>query len=446
MRFTVTKALSVFLAGCALLAGLSAAQARDVVISFKDGRTIQGEFVSEDSETIYISIATIKTPYKKADIKSVQNKLTVDEEYQQKKQGLKAGDFEGWYNMAYWLYSQKSFDKALAEIDGLLAAMAKPGVVKPEDASYVDRAKILRKMVNDEITKIKGETGKAPVKPGTGGTSTPATQPTVTGSAQNSIQQQYLDRRMTDAQLNMIRLYEIADPVAERPKVTVKKDALDAFLRDYREKPDAITERGQVEKFKTAEGWQQLDVLFKFKARELYPSVTVHEDPKSMLVFRKSIHSSYILNYCGTSNCHGGAEAGNLFFFTLDPTSNRTVYSNFFNLYTWQDNTGYMINLDRPSDSYLIQYGQPADVKNAMFFAKKPHPAVKGWTPKIRTMNDNLQNVIEEWIVSLGRNRNDYGIDYLPPVVSPGAKPAQRTFTPVSAAPVGEPPKKAVPR
>jgi hypothetical protein len=448
MRFTVTKALSVFLAGWALLAGVSA-EARDVIISFKDGRTIQGEFISEDSESISISIATIKTSYKKADIKGVQNKLTVDEEYQQKKQALKSTDVEGWYNLAYWLHSQKAFDKSLVEIDALLAAISKPGALKAEEASYLDRAKILRSMVTGEIAKLKAESGKtAPVKPATGATPA-ATQPASGTGSQSGLQQQYQDRRMTDAQLNMIRLYEIVDPAIERPKVTVKRDALDAFLRDYKDKPDAIRERADMDRFRGAEGWVQLDILFKFKARELYPSVTVHEDPKNMLVFKKSIHNSYVLNYCGTSSCHGG-EAGNLFLFNLDPNSNRTVYSNFFNLYTWQDNTGYMINLDVPSDSYLIQYGQPANVKNAMFLAKKPHPEVKGWQPKFRQVQDPVQATIQSWIESLGRTRNDYGIDYIPPVVSPGTKPAQRTFAPVSSSTGstggGEQPKKAVPR
>ncbi len=445
MRFSVTKALSAFLVGCALLTGLADAMARDVVISFKDGRTIQGEFVSEDNDTVVIAISTIKTSYNKKDIKSVQTLLTVEEEYQQKKKALKAGDVEGWYNLSYWLYSQKAYKQALTEIDGLLAAFSKPGSLKPEESSYLDRAKILRGLVNAEIAKTTGETKAPPVKPTTG--TTPATQPTNTAAGAMGVQQQYTDRRMTDAQLNMIRVYEIGNPLVEKPRVQIKKEALDSFISTYNDKPSGIRTKEERDAFMRAPAWFQLSMLFDNKARELYPSVTVFDDPPVMLTFKKNIHSNYIMNYCGTSNCHGGAEAGNLFFFTLDPSSSRTVYSNFFNLYTWQDPTGYMINMNNPTDSYLVQYGQPIDMKRATFMAKKAHPNVKGWAPKFLTLGDPLQRTIEEWILTLGTTRSDFGIDYVPPVVSPGAKPAQRTFSPPPPiAPAPEEPKKAVPR
>jgi hypothetical protein len=447
MRLTVTKALSAFLAGCALLTGLAYAQAGEVVLKFKDGKTIQGEFVSEDAEKVVIAISTIPTTYKKSDIISVQKLLSVDEEFKQKKSALKPDDYSGWYSLAYWLYTQKSYQQSINELDALSAALGKAGKLKDADTSLPVKVKTLRELALGEMNKSTATTAaKPPVKPA----STPGatTQPGSTAAGATGIQAQYADRRMTDAQLNMIRLYEIGDPETERPVVQIKREALDSFINTYKDKPDGIKNKQQMNDFLQAPPWFQLSLFFKNRARELYPSVTVIHDPPTMLAFKK-IHSTYIMNYCGTANCHGGAEAGNLFFFTLDAASPRSVYSNFFNLYTWQDNTGYMINLNNPGDSYLLQYGQPNTMKNAIFQAKKPHPEVKGWAPKFLTLDNPLQKTIEEWIITLGTNRVDFGIDYVPPVVSPGAKAAQRTYSPVPAAtsgPAPEEPKKAVPR
>src|SRR5690606_19911501 len=123
-----------------------------------------------------------------------------------------------------------------------------------------------------------------------------------------------------------IRVWEVSNPVQSKPRVTVKREAIEALINNYRDKSQVLKDRKDFDRLRSAEGWYQLAVMFEVKARELYPSATIHDDPETLLAFKK-LHTTYVLNYCGTTNCHGGAEAGNFFLFNLEPASNRTVYS-----------------------------------------------------------------------------------------------------------------------
>ena len=52
--------------------------------------------------------------------------------------------------------------------------------------------------------------------------------------------------------------------------------------------------------------------FFDLRARELYGSIEVLENPRSMRLFRDEVNRAWLTNNCATSKCHGGENAGRL--------------------------------------------------------------------------------------------------------------------------------------
>ena len=48
-----------------------------------------------------------------------------------------------------------------------------------------------------------------------------------------------------------------------------------------------------------------------------------------MRLFRDNVHSTWLMNSCATSRCHGGAESGRLRLFNKRVNTDQTVYTNF---------------------------------------------------------------------------------------------------------------------
>ena len=112
---------------------------------------------------------------------------------------------------------------------------------------------------------------------------------------------------MNDDQINTLRLLMI-DP-AEQPNVKIKREAVDRLLTDYSSSSDVPKGTEAQNAFRNAPGWAQLDLVFKLKARALWPQITITDDPKVIKDFKTNVHRQYVLNYCGTAMCHGGSNS-----------------------------------------------------------------------------------------------------------------------------------------
>lgn len=414
------------LIGAALFATLTLAApcwARDAEISLKDGRTFKGELVGDDASGVTLVIAGIKTSFKREDIRDVQYVQSIAEQYQARRAQLGDDQFDERLKLAEWLKDKGAIALAKKELDDLARRDPKN-----------ERVKTLSKLV-DQQAGVESAPPKKPEPkaetPTPAPTADPASPTVKPVKMPGSFHANLPTERLGNEGINIIRVYEV-DP-ADRPVVIVPREVQDKLLSAYADHPDVPRGRESQAAFRNAPGWQQLDLMFTLKARDLYPKVTVKSDPRVINAFRTNIHQAYVMNYCGTTSCHGGENAGRFFLFKHDTNSLETVYTNYFILHQWEDSTGFMIDQERPERSRLIQYGLPRES------ALSPHPDVRGWRPGVQNMNDQrIQNLLA-WIDALGRKRQTYPIDYKPPTVGvPATQPAAAPAQPKDAEPAGK--------
>lgn len=384
------------------------ALARDVRVVRTEGATLEGELVSDDAAGVTLKISGISTFIKRETIKEVTYLPGVEDEYEKRRGAIKDDDADARYKLAIWLRDQKAYGLAKKELDDMAVRF-------PKD----ERVKMLAKLVEQEKAAASAV---APDK-----AAAPAKVPdavTKAAAARAAANKNIPTDRLRDEDINIIRVYEIE--IDNNPIVTVPREVMEKVFKAY-STSDLVPKGAQDQRaFLGQPGWRQLQLLFDLKAREYYSKVTVKSDPIILQDFKAAIHQQYVVNYCGTSECHGGADAKKIFLFRNDPVSDKTVYTNYFILNSYKDSGGFMIDRDMPDRSYLLQYALPQDV------AKTPHPKVKGWQPAIRAGDAARADTLVRWIQSLGKLRVDYPVDYHAPLPN---KPAPEAAPGTPAAP-----------
>jgi len=382
--------------------------ARDAELELKDGRKLKGELVSETDKAVTLKIAGITTTVVREDIAKVAYIKTAAEQFKEMRAAAKDEDLDGRYNAAYFAFQNGELQLAKAELADLKKRW-------PE----VNRVKLLSDLVDQNI-KGRDQTSGAHAPP-----PKPDVKPVVKvdGKADPKPAGPLPTNVLTAADVNLIRVYEI-DPAGEPARVSVPREVQDTFFKDYGDKA-GLTTRADQERFRTLKGWQQLDAIFKARARELYPKVKVEEDPAPLAAFRKEIHRSYVLQYCGSVACHGGPEAGKYFVFRDDPNMDATVYTNFFVARKFETSRGYMIDVAQPEKSLLVQFGLPRSV------ATYAHPDVGDWSPNFRSERDPRFENMVQWVGTLGRQQVvpymtlvDYKMPALPSKLPAATQPA----------------------
>ncbi len=361
------------------------ADAQDAVVTTKDGGVFTGQVVAEDDTSITLLYSGIKIPIPRVDIAQIQYKQTIEQQYTQRRAQLADDDLDGRYTLAYWLFNQKAYELAKQELVDL-------GKQFPDDT----RVQQLRTIVQARIALRQSAS-----------TTTPTTHPDATPQLARdtqpaSIQPQQHDHRLSQEEINLIKVYEI--DLSEEPKVYIPAQVMDDVLRQYAHHPSMPQTASQQAKIRRDLGYKQLAFLFKLKARDAYPQIKVVDDPPAMREFRTKIHQRYVLNYCGTVLCHGGAQAPNPAMLRLKPNQTNTVYTNFLTLQLAAVDQHETVDRQDPDRSLLLQYGMARPIANP------PHPEVPGWKPRFPTREDRLYQEIRQWIDMLWKPTPEYGI------------------------------------
>jgi hypothetical protein len=374
-------------------------------IQVRDGRSVTGEIVEQDNKTVTLLIAGIRTPIPRDQIESMTILKSTQEEYADRRAALAENDLEGRHELARWLYDKQEYDLAHKELDDLAQRF-------PDDS----RVMVLRNAVAGQIRLREQQAQETPPTPPR---EPRPTQPP-TEARDPSIPAGLPDNKLTMEQLNLIKLYEV--DLTTQPVVVVPRDVIEELFEKYQHSD--LTPKGAAAQraFRTAKGYEQLELIFRLRAREFYPRITVSRDPPAFQTFRTQLHQSYVINYCATNGCHGDASGGNLFLFRTSPNSDPTVYTNFFILHRYETPTAYMIDRDEPNKSLLLQYGMARDL------AQTPHPQVPGYHPQIRQPNDPRIRMITNFITQLYKPAPNYGVDYVPP--TPGKRDPAPADTP----------------
>ena len=216
---------------------------------------------------------------------------------------------------------------------------------------------------------------------------------------------------LTDADVNLMRVYEIdfRDP----PKVHVNRDTVEQILSRYRDHELMPTSEEARLKLYGARSIDLVRLLFRLRARDLYPDIDVMTEPPALDLFRRRVHDTWLVPNCATSECHGGAAAGRFQLYDENHRDPRVRYANLLALERLpMTQTTPLLDYQTPLNSLLIQYALPRDV------ARTPHPVVAGWRPAFRSTRDRKLEYAVEWIRGMLKPRPEYPVPFIAPPIA----------------------------
>lgn len=397
-----------------LLAITSSVMAVEVELTLDNGKVIRGQLVSQNDKTVILKVVGIETRYERSTIKNYEEILSANQEYEQRRAKLKVDDLEGRYKLASWLYQEK---KAYNLAEKELVSLQKDF---PQD----QRVPLLLKIVRNKRTLQTDDT----TRPTTSTKPVVVTQPKVTPvtptKPEKATDPGFTSPLVTpgtellsEEQMDLLKIYEVN--LNNRPRIIFKRNDLEDFITANVGKDPAVpnTRQERDNFLNRLEGYQQLALIFKVKARDFYDKARVLGDPEVFKEF-KVIHRTYVMNRCATSDCHGGDKARGLFLFNRRPgaTADQIVYTNFYILNSYTSSKGGqqydMIDRTNPDRSLLLQFGLVPE--DTVF----PHPPVRGMQAAfLRGREDKQYEMISNWIKSLFNNPSpgNYGVDYRVP-------------------------------
>ena len=358
-----------------------------VRVTLNDGTRLEGEFVRESIDFVVIRIDGVEAPIDGSKVVDISVVGDLFEQYVELRKQIRDNDVDRLLALVRWLTQRQMYDEAIAELDD----------IQKQEPFNAD-ARALRKTVS----QLKLLRDRRRARPG----------------EDAEPQRESVDepRRLppgafgllTKEQINLIKVYEV--DLDDPPHVIVRRETVDRLLQRYAEHPLVPVTREGRQAFLRKPAIDVLSVMFQIGARDLYGEVEVIGQPTSMRLFRDHVHAGWLVNRCGTTQCHGGADAGQLMLTNRRSRSDEAVYTNFLILDRFRTSLGApMISYEAPERSALMQMGLPR--ADALY----PHPPVKGWRPVFRSRQDPGYRRAVAWIKSMYRPHPDYPITYTPP-------------------------------
>jgi hypothetical protein len=371
---------------------------REITLFLKDGRRFTGDLI-EQSETQYIiAIGGVRTRFLADDVERIILHPPLMERYHALREGINENDWEQVQRLTRWLEERKQLDLAMGETLGFLKR--NPGHRTAQ--SQLDR---LRRQLSLRAPSAKPD-ASAPRKPAPSDEKPESDQFPV----------------LTPAQINLMKVYEV--DLTRPPALVVPREALQSAFEKYAGHPLVPAAKEARDAILRDTPEKKLDLLFRLKARELYPRVQVLDTPESIRQYRGEVWLPLVHNACATSQCHGGTEAGRFMLPFKAPNSDASVMTSLYILERFRTSDGKpLIDWDHPEQSALLQLALPRDVATI-----KHPPVVRGeakkdiWRSPLRSTDERRYKDTINWIKSMYQPRPDYGIDYEPP--KPLAPPA----------------------
>ncbi len=368
------------------------AEPSEAEIILRDGKRMAGVLVEQNKDRVVIAIAGIETTFPMDSVDRIRILPPIQERYEALRDSIDPEDIEGRLRLAEWVRAKGRFDLALIEIEGVL--VQEPG--NPH-AKEMQNLVLAQQSVASQRVSARHD------------------RPLPPGKASDF-------PLLNSEQINLIRVFEV--DLKNPPRMLIERATIERFLDKYGgtvvegKGPIPVTPNGR-QLFLRMKPAEVLSWMFDLKAREFYPEVMVQENPRSFQVFRDRINRNWLVNSCATNRCHGGEEAGRLWLYNRQQSSDGAAYTNFLILERFKLSTGQpLINYNEPARSPLLHLGLPRD--QAIF----KHPEVAGpgrgqWTPTFRSLEDERFVQTVEWIKSMYPKRPDYPIDYQVPTPQP---------------------------
>ena len=238
--------------------------ASEAVVTTYDDRTLTGELVSQDENTVTLLISGIKTPIPRQSIKSIEIKDAPPEQYRKLRADLDDDDLDGRYRLAYQMYEKKWYELAMVELQSMR-----------RDFPDSDKVRALQTVVQSRIDREREE-ARQTIRPNNNTVNNrPTTQPDIEVDGMPGP-----ERRLTEEQINTIRVYEV--DLSEEPNISLKPETIEKLYENYATNERLTKDRRE---FKRMPGHEQLEVIFDLQARELYPEVVIRQDSPAIKAF-----------------------------------------------------------------------------------------------------------------------------------------------------------------
>lgn len=364
---------------------------REAVVFLKDGHSYTGILVDRTEEHVVLRIAGIHATFKTDRVDRVKVMPSIEDQYAEMRKAVESQDVERLLRLVDWLCARQQFETAGQELDALNERV-------PDNPMVARARQMLTRQIEMRDRAARG--GDAPPavdRDGSQASPRPAAVPP-----------------LTPEQIALIKVYEV--DLKRPPRMDVPRAAMEAamdanlgnpLVPATREGRDAILAKPFVE---------QLDLLFRLRARDQYGKVRVLDQPRSVQLFRDDVQRTWLSGSCATTACHGGSEAGRLVLSARRPNSDASVYTNLYIMERFRLADGSpLIDLEQPERSPLIQMGLPRDQ------SKRRHPVVAAaaggrdrWHPAFRGLDDARIRAAKDWIAAMQRPRPDLPFAYTP--------------------------------
>jgi len=357
------------------------------VVIFRNGRQQEGIVLEDAFDHVLLDIDGIPARLPRKTVDHVILEPSFEERYARYKGSLGENQPLRHLELCNWLMSNRKYEMAREELLELLAM------------EQVPEAQHLLTIVEAQLAL--GEPLRPPVRPRDASDGDDADRSPSAGD-------EPLGGLLTHEDVNLIRIYEI--DFDRPPKVSVEPETIRTMLEMYSASRLIPAAERARRKMYRAEPLEIVELMFKLRARELYPEVNVVTEPWALNLFRRRVHNTWLLNTCATIRCHGGGRAGRFYLHRQRYKDERVRYTNLLILHRMElDPDWPLINYNEPMMSLIVQHGLPRRE------ARKPHPDVKGWKPVFGPGGQRMLRDTLDWIDAMMKPRPEYPVEYEPP-------------------------------
>jgi hypothetical protein len=369
-----------------------------VIVVLTSGEQLRGELIEDRPGSIKLKVAEIEVRIPRDRVELVYPENDLMERYRLLRDAIPPDDADQILFLAEWLRRNGMLDEALRETQSALK-------IAPANGDAIR----LRQLVEQQIRMRdrageRRERGDDPES-----TSDPDSRPGLRQGAEPF-------PLISEKDANLIKVFEVN--LHNPPRMVIERSAIDAFLDGYGGRLGVpSSEEGRATFYRKPPA-EILSMMYRLRARELYSEVKVLDLPESLKLYRDAVNSTWLVNSCATSRCHGGPGAGRLMLANRKPSADLTFLTNFLILerHALDDGTP-MINYEAPASSPLLQMAMP---RHESLF---PHPRVKGWKPIFSNQNARRFQQAVQWIDSMYKPRPTYPIEYTAPTGRTGGDP-----------------------
>ncbi|MBL8764479.1 MAG: hypothetical protein JNM07_09455 [Phycisphaerae bacterium] len=396
--------------------GLPKQDKPEVVVRLKDGRSVTGFLLERTDERLSIRVGRLTNSFKMDEVETIDVLPPLSERYLELRAAI-GNDPAQILTLVEWLEAREELELALSEAERAVR-------LDPANEDLARKKRAIERLIDlgRKSANTRPSPGQEPVK---------ADSPAGPAAVARAFP------LLSPDECNLIKVYEI--DLARPPRLLIPRPAIGALIERHADSPlIPPTAEGRQALYHQSEG-EQLELMFRLRARDLYGQVRVLEIPESLRRFRDDVHP-WVFNSCATTSCHGGAEAGRLQLYNRRPQAEQTWMTNFIILDRFRLADGSpILNYEAPAQSALLQLA----LVRAQ--AHPGHPTVQApaenggsrvrtkdaWRPVFQSSDDERYGAAVRWLESMYRPRPDYGVSYTPPQPSlPGPKKIEPEIKP----------------